>query len=157
MAHFEKAPEGCRQEQKKGDAANAAPPHTVKKASQSLRPQAQIKSKLFSPAACTSGKILIALQVWNFCAESAEIMRAAGCNPLQTRAQRSGKGKSKSSILLLELIQRCRVFVLVKNTFLTSTKTLLSEGVIVIRYDFALRGAENGVTVMVTPFFCVQG
>ena len=90
MAHFEKAPEGCRQEQKKGDAANAAPPHTVKKASQSLRPQAQIKSKLFSPAACTSGKILFALQVWNFCAESAEIMRAAGCNPLQTRAQRSG-------------------------------------------------------------------
>ena len=31
------------------------------------------------------------------------------------------------------------------------------EGVIVIRYYLALRGAENGVTVMVTPFFCVQG
>ena len=45
----------------------------------------------------------------NFCAESAEIMRAAGSDPLQMRAQRSGKGESKSSILLLELIQRCRV------------------------------------------------
>ena len=29
------------------------------------------------------------------------------------------------------------------------------QGVIVIRYYLALRGAENGVTVMVTPFFCV--
>ena len=32
-----------------------------------------------------------------------------------------------------------------------------TQGVIVIRYYLALRGAENGVTVMVTPFFCVQG
>lgn len=31
------------------------------------------------------------------------------------------------------------------------------EGLIVIRYYLALRGAENGVTAMVTPFFCVQG
>ena len=31
------------------------------------------------------------------------------------------------------------------------------QGLIVIRYYLALRGAENGVTVMVTPFFCVQG
>ena len=75
-----------------------------------MRPQAQIKSKLFSPAACTSGKILLALQVWNFCAESAEIMRAAGCNPLQMRAQRSGKRESKSLILLLEFIQRSRTY-----------------------------------------------
>lgn len=36
-------------------------------------------------------------------------------------------------------------------------KITLSQGVIVIRYYLALRGAENGVTVMVTPFFCVQG
>lgn len=36
-------------------------------------------------------------------------------------------------------------------------KTMPSEGLIVIRYYLALRGAENGVTVMVTPFFCVQG
>lgn len=36
-------------------------------------------------------------------------------------------------------------------------KSLEIEGVIVIRYYLALRGAENGVTVMVTPFFCVQG
>ena len=39
----------------------------------------------------------------------------------------------------------------------TQTKTPEREGVIVIRYYLALRGAENGVTVMVTPFFCVQG
>lgn len=36
-------------------------------------------------------------------------------------------------------------------------KTRLPEGLIVIRYYLALRGAENGVTAMVTPFFCVQG
>lgn len=36
-------------------------------------------------------------------------------------------------------------------------KNLNTEGLIVIRYYLALRGAENGVTVMVTPFFCVQG
>ena len=32
-----------------------------------------------------------------------------------------------------------------------------NKGLIVIRYYLALRGAENGVTAMVTPFFCVQG
>ena len=37
------------------------------------------------------------------------------------------------------------------------TKELHDEGLIVIRYYLALRGAENGVTIMVTPFFCVQG
>lgn len=36
-------------------------------------------------------------------------------------------------------------------------KILYLQGLIVIRYYLALRGAENGVTVMVTPFFCVQG
>lgn len=36
-------------------------------------------------------------------------------------------------------------------------KPLETEGLIVIRYYLALRGAENGVTAMVTPFFCVQG
>lgn len=36
-------------------------------------------------------------------------------------------------------------------------KKPLNQGLIVIRYYLALRGAENGVTVMVTPFFCVQG
>ena len=36
-------------------------------------------------------------------------------------------------------------------------KPTLWEGLIVIRYYLALRGAENGVTAMVTPFFCVQG
>lgn len=37
------------------------------------------------------------------------------------------------------------------------TKTTATKGLIVIRYYLALRGAENGVTAMVTPFFCVQG
>ena len=32
-----------------------------------------------------------------------------------------------------------------------------SKGLIVIRYYLALQGTENGVTAMVTPFFCVQG
>jgi len=36
-------------------------------------------------------------------------------------------------------------------------ETLAPQGLIVIRYYLALRGAENGVTAMVTPFFCVQG
>ena len=36
-------------------------------------------------------------------------------------------------------------------------KTPENQGLIVIRYYLALRGAENGVTVKVTPFFCVQG
>ena len=36
-------------------------------------------------------------------------------------------------------------------------ETSVSKGLIVIRYYLALRGAENGVTAMVTPFFCVQG
>ena len=31
------------------------------------------------------------------------------------------------------------------------------KGLIVIRYYLALQGSENGVTAMVTPFFCVQG
>lgn len=37
------------------------------------------------------------------------------------------------------------------------THPTIAEGLIVIRYYLALRGAENGVTAMVTPFFCVQG
>ena len=43
----------------------------------------------------------------------------------------------------------------VKKKFGIENMTI--EGLIVIRYYLALRGAENGVTVMVTPFFCVQG
>ena len=38
-----------------------------------------------------------------------------------------------------------------------SLEKLEPKGLIVIRYYLALRGAENGVTAMVTPFFCVQG
>ena len=40
---------------------------------------------------------------------------------------------------------------------MTTKQKILNEGLIVIRYYLALRGAENGVTAMVTPFFCVQG
>lgn len=43
----------------------------------------------------------------------------------------------------------------VKATF--KEKRAIIQGLIVIRYYLALRGAENGVTAMVTPFFCVQG
>ena len=41
--------------------------------------------------------------------------------------------------------------------YLHQKKTLKPQGLIVIRYYLALQGAENGVTAMVTPFFCVQG
>ena len=41
---------------------------TVKKASQSLRPQAQTKWESFSPAACTSEKILLGSQTCELCA-----------------------------------------------------------------------------------------
>ena len=51
---------------------------------------AQIKSNLFFPAACTSGKTLYALQVWNFHAFGVEIMRAAGCNPLKREPSVAG-------------------------------------------------------------------
>ena len=51
---------------------------------------AQIKSNLFFPAAHTSGKTLLALQVWKFCAEGAEIMRAAGCKPLKREPSEAG-------------------------------------------------------------------
>lgn len=43
------------------------------------------------------------------------------------------------------------------NSMIEKQKKAEGEGLIVIRYYLALRGAENGVTVMVTPFFCVQG
>ena len=69
--------------------------------SQSLRPQARKKSGSFSAAACTSPKILYALQVWNFCAKGAKIMRAAWRKPFQTRTQRSGSRLSVSKILFL--------------------------------------------------------
>lgn len=37
------------------------------------------------------------------------------------------------------------------------SKSPKNQGLIVIRYYLVLQGAENGVTKMVTPFFCVQG
>ena len=66
------------------------PLQSVKKASQSSRPQARKESGSFSAAACTSPKILYSPQVWNFCAKGAKIMRAADCKPSQARTQRSG-------------------------------------------------------------------
>lgn len=43
------------------------------------------------------------------------------------------------------------------DVYYNSLKNLKEQDLIVIRYYLALRGAENGVTAMVTPFFCVQG
>ena len=75
------------------------------------------RGKYFSPCKLGETPIAQALRnwssrthaaLWNFRANGVEIMRAAGCKLPQTRAQRSGKRESKSSILLLELIQRSR-------------------------------------------------
>ena len=58
---------------------------SVEKASQSLRPQAQIKCKTFLPAACTSAKILLGSQTCE-----RKRVRCGEPQPFQTRAQRSG-------------------------------------------------------------------
>ena len=58
---------------------------SVEKASQSLRPQAQIKFKAFLPAACTSAKILLGSQTCE-----RKRVRCGEPQPFQTRAQRSG-------------------------------------------------------------------
>ena len=55
-----------------------------KKASQSLRPQAQIKFQAFLPAACTSAKILLGSQTCE-----RKRVRCGEPQPFQTRAQRS--------------------------------------------------------------------
>ena len=60
-------------------------PTAVEKASQSLRPQAQIKFKAFLPAACTSAKILLGSQTCE-----RKRVRCGEPQPFQTRAQRSG-------------------------------------------------------------------
>ena len=52
---------------------------------------AQIRVNPFFPAACTSGKTLYALQVWNFRANGVEIMRAAGCIPLKCEPSAAGR------------------------------------------------------------------
>ena len=58
---------------------------TIKKASQSLRPQAQIKFKAFLPAACTSAKIPLGSQPCE-----RKRVRCGEPQPFPTRAQRSG-------------------------------------------------------------------
>ena len=57
----------------------------VEKASQSLRPQAQIEFHSFSPAACTSEKIHLGSQTCE-----RKRVRCGEPQPFQTRAQRSG-------------------------------------------------------------------
>ena len=57
----------------------------VEKASQSLRPQAQIEFHSFSPAACTSEKILLGSQTCE-----RKRVRCGEPQPFQTRAQRRG-------------------------------------------------------------------
>ena len=56
-------------ELKKGCAVCCEPLSNAGKASQSLRPQAQMKFDLFSAAACTSPKILLGLQTCEWYAE----------------------------------------------------------------------------------------
>ena len=68
-----------------GTAISRSAFQTVKKASQSLRPQAQIKFKAFLPAACTSAKILLGSQTCE-----RKRVRCGEPQPFQTRAQRSG-------------------------------------------------------------------
>ena len=81
------SPSSASLKNKKPNAAHpsgcAAP--SVEKASQSLRPQAQIKFKTFLPAACTSAKILFGSQTCE-----RKRVRCGEPQPLQTRAQRSG-------------------------------------------------------------------
>ncbi len=61
------------------------------------------------------------------------------------------KGKPKRS---LECFAACKAL---HEKILDGVESPAAKGLIVIRYYLALRGAENGVTAMVTPFFCVQG
>ena len=80
---------------------------TVKKASQSLRPQAQIKFKAFLPAACTSAKILLGSQTCE-----RKRVRCGEPQPFQTRAQRSGSR--------LRACQKCFFDTLKREVKLTS-------------------------------------
>ena len=71
-------------------------------------------------------------------------------------------------VAMLDILRGVSVFLMVIHHFLYDLVAFCSapvwlfknpvfQGLIVIRYYLALRGAENGVTVKVTPFFCVQG
>ncbi len=66
--------------QRVGGASQRLPARGVRRIRKAakLRPQARTAYNLFSAAACTRLKTLLALQVWNFCVASAEILRAAG-------------------------------------------------------------------------------
>ena len=86
-------------------------------------------------------------------------------NTVMTCSDNTG---SRADAEILNIIKSCHkkaADVLKENTealhriaeFLIEKETISGEGLIVIRYYLALRGAENGVTAMVTPFFCVQG
>ena len=59
---------------------------TVKKASQSLRPQARKNCNPFSPAICASGRTLLGPPVWGSAACGGQTLRAEGRIPLTKAA-----------------------------------------------------------------------
>ena len=59
-----------------------------KKASQSLPPAGGKYFKSFFAATCAWGKIPLRLPVWNFCADGAQIMRAADLGPFVGKNRR---------------------------------------------------------------------
>ena len=77
--------------------------------------------------------------------------------PLQAQSHSGSWGKNNTvSRQPVARLSSARDNLLFKP-YQNGTKTPENQGLIVIRYYLALRGAENGVTSMVTPFFCVQG
>ena len=77
--------------------------------------------------------------------------------PLQAQSHSGSWGKNSTvSRQPVARLSSARDNLLFKP-YQNGSKTPENQGLIVIRYYLALRGAENGVTVMVTPFFCVQG
>ena len=77
---------------------------TVKKASQSLLRQQQIKLKLFSTAACTWAKTPLRLQVWNLFAAGEQIMRAADCKNLAEKPEGVFRQAQPQQCILLWLL-----------------------------------------------------
>ena len=85
---------------------------SVKKASQSLRPQAQIEYESFFPTACTSEKILIGSQTCELCAIGAQRVRCSEPQLFQTRAQRSGSRlRAWQKFFLTRSAQRYWIFI----------------------------------------------
>ena len=77
--------------------------------------------------------------------------------PLQAQSHSGSWGKNNTvSRQPVARLSSARDNLLFKP-YQNGSKTPENQGLIGIRYYLALRGAENGVTSMVTPFFCVQG